>query len=183
VIALDPLGNVLGRGMRNLVPEHRREPGVILGQRQDPRVDDDLPAWQAEGVRLVFLDQAHPPDEVRLVAARNGLDAPRDPLHFGVLRPRRDDPRAVLTQRLGVLLSTELHLLRVSEGDVLDTVRDRRLLAVGVKQHDPDDRRGEGDCDQRAADEEADDCFRAAVHERDTPSGSATANQLLVRSA
>jgi hypothetical protein len=41
------------------------------------------------------------------------LDAPRDTLHLGVLRPGEDDARTVRTQRPGVLLAAELHLLRV----------------------------------------------------------------------
>jgi hypothetical protein len=97
-------------------------------------------------------------------STRNRLDTPRDSLHLRVLRPRRDDPRAVRTQDLGVLLTAQLHLLRVGQPDVLDAVGDRRLLAVGEQQHDPDDRRRKSNRDQRATDEEADDCCRGCAH-------------------
>lgn len=172
VIALDPLGDVLGRSVRDLVPEHRCEPGIVPGERQDAGVDDDLPAGQAEGVRLVLRDQAHLPDEVRLVPARNGLDAPRDPLHLGVLGSGRDDPCAVLTQRLGVFLCAELHLLRVGERDVLDAVRHRRLLAVRVQQHHADHRRGKSDRHQWATDQEAEDRLRGAAHAQNRRRGA-----------
>jgi hypothetical protein len=51
VLALDPLGNVLGGRVRDLVPEHRRQARVVLrhrqDQRQDPHEDDELAARQA----------------------------------------------------------------------------------------------------------------------------------------
>jgi hypothetical protein len=162
MLPLDPLGHVLGRRVGDLVPEHRGETGVVLGHRQDPCEHDDLAARQAVGVGLLLADERHPPDEVRLVTARNDFDAPRDALYLGVLRPFGDDARTVLAQRLGVLLAAELHLLCIGEGHVLNSVRDRSLLPVTVHHQDADDDGCDDDRDQRASDEERKDCLRGA---------------------
>ena len=87
MLTLDPFGDMLRRRMRDLVAEHCREPGVVLGQRQDARVDDDLPARQAVRVGLVLAEQRHLPDERRLVSARHGLDPPGNALHLRVPGP------------------------------------------------------------------------------------------------
>ena len=137
MLALDLLGDVLGRRVRDLVAEHRREPGIVLGQRQDAGVDDDLPARQAVGVGNILADAASP--SRRSPACRA---PPTASMRFATRCTRRTaagrhDPRTVLAQRLGVILTAELHLLRVGELDVLHAVRDRCLLPVCVSRRTP----------------------------------------------
>ena len=166
VLPLDSLGHVLGGRMGDLVAEHGREPCVVFGQRQDARVDDDLAARQTVGVGLVLAKQSHLPDEGRFVTTGHGLDPPGDPLHFRVAGPGLDDSRAVLPERLRVLLAPQLHLLCVCKPDALLTMGDRRLLAVGlVEQQDSHHRCRDDDRNQRPRDQEADQSFSESAHQ------------------
>jgi hypothetical protein len=138
MLSFDALRGMLGRGMRDLVAEHRRQARIVPRHGQDARIDDDLSAGQAIGVRHLLADQRHLPDERRLVARGHGLDSSGDPLYTHVVRPRRNDPRTARTQRLRVLLVAELDLLRVGQPDMLLALRDRSLLAATLQQKDAD---------------------------------------------
>ena len=50
------LAPVLQRRVRDFVPHHGGQPGVILRDRQDAGIDADFSAGQAEGVRLLALE-------------------------------------------------------------------------------------------------------------------------------
>jgi hypothetical protein len=155
---------VLGGRVRDLVAQYGREPGVVLGERQDPGVDHDLPAREAVGVGLVLAEERHLPDERRLVVGGDGLDALRDALHLLVLRARRDDPSTVLAEGLRVLLVSKRDLLLVGELHALRAVGDRGRLAVGVEHHQADDPGCEREGDEGTGDEDADYRFPEAAH-------------------
>src|SRR5262249_12230568 len=60
------LGAVASEGVANLVPHHRRQPGVGFAHRQDGGVDDHLAAWQAERIDLVAADYPELPVELHV---------------------------------------------------------------------------------------------------------------------
>jgi len=130
VLALDSLGRVLGGRVRDLVPEHRREPCVGPRHGQDPGVDDDLAAGQAVRVGLLLAKERHLPDERRLVASRHGLDPLCDTLNLVIGGARGDDAMPGLAERLRVLLAPELHLLLVRQADALGAMCHGCRLAV-----------------------------------------------------
>jgi hypothetical protein len=167
VLSLDPLGNVLCGCMGDLVPEHGRKPCVVSSHGEDAGEDDDLAARQAVGVGLVLPKQRHLPDEGRLVARGNSLDALGHTLYLEIRGAGRDDSRPVLTERLRVLLASKLHLLPVGEADMLDTVGYWRLLAVGAEQQNPNHQPSDHERDQRPPEKEPDYTFPKGAHPPD----------------
>jgi hypothetical protein len=117
--------------VRDLVGQHRGQTGVVARDRQDARVDADLAARQAEGVRLLVVDDLELPLEVRPL--RRLGDAPPHP--GDLLVEARVGGDARLAQDLLVRGEAELHLLPFRDEHELRAAGDRHALAGDEREH------------------------------------------------
>ena len=118
----DAFGAVTGDDVPDLVTENDGEPGRGLRDRQDARVDGNLPAGEREGVLLLrVIDHRELPVEVWTV------HHPRDPLPDGLdrLHDRAAPLEATLGEDLLVGLRSELGLLLGRDQDQLRAPRVR----------------------------------------------------------
>jgi hypothetical protein len=113
--------SVLKRGVGDLVPEHRRQSGVVLRERQDARVHAYLAAGQTKCVGLLaFKDDEFP---LRIWKVDHGADALPD-------APYHRIGRGVVAD--GLLL---LHLIEAADPELshLAFGHDQKLLASGLR--------------------------------------------------
>lgn len=141
---------MLGHGVRDLVPDHRGQ--LVVGARhlEQAGEDDDLAAGQAEGIRLLTVDERELPLELRLVLRADPRDALRHALHPVVPRPRLDYLLALVGKRLLEDLQPELLLLLVAHRDALLAPCHGHLLALRREVADSDHEQREHHADEQA---------------------------------
>jgi len=119
--------------VRDLVAEDRREPGLVLGNRQDAGVDPDFAAGERPRVHLCrVVEERELPGPVRAVGAAG--ETPPDALHDrGRRRIGRD---RALPQHRGVRRRAELALLVGGNDRELAATRVRDRRAGGADERD-----------------------------------------------
>jgi hypothetical protein len=121
--------------MGDLVGDDGGKTGLVLGDRQDARVDSDLPGRQRKGVRLVGLEQHELP--LGVWDAHDVGDAPPDRLELRVGRAVAGDGLLSLDLLKG--LKTDLGLLSgIDHQDLAPAGLRRSRAAAQHEQHAED---------------------------------------------